>query len=161
VYLTNIPPDALEPHDVARTYALRWEVELLFRELKTHHRLAQLPSCKPHIVEALVKASLLCLAACRAVLRRAERVLASKLSDHLPHQRWAAVFASCAQDILLCVVARSVPRAQASHVERVLLHEAVDPNRRHRLLQSVESGKHTYGPRRHHPGHRNSAQRAA
>jgi putative transposase len=161
VYLTNIPPDALEPHDVARTYALRWEVELLFRELKTHHRLAQLPSCKPHIVEALVKASLLCLSACRAVLRRVERALASTHSDHLPHQRWAAVFASCAPDILLCVVARNAPRAQASHVERVLLHEAIDPNRRDRLLQSVESGTHTYGPRRRHPGHRNSALRAA
>jgi putative transposase len=161
VYLTNVAPDQLEPHDIARTYALRWEVELLFRELKTHHRLAQLPSRKPHIVEALVKASLLCLAACRSLLRRAERVLGAAHADHLPHQRWAAIFASCARDIIACVVARHSPRQLTARLERVLLHEAVDPNRRHQLLQRVESGTHSYGPRRHHPGHSNSALRAA
>ena len=161
VYLTNVPPDQLEPHDIARTYALRWEAELLFRELKTHHRLAQLPSRKPHVVDALVKASLLSLAACRSLLRRTERVLGTNVTDFLPHQRWAALFANCAGDILLCVVASRPPRTLATHVERVLLHEAVDPNRRIRLLQSVEAGTHSYGPRRHHPGHRNSAWRAA
>ena len=161
LYLTNIPPDQLEPHDIARTYALRWEAELLFRELKTHHRLAQLPSRKPHIVETLVKASLLCLAASRSLLRRAERVLGTALADHLPPQRWAAIFASCARDIIACVVGRHPPRGLAVNVERVLLHEAVDPNRRSRLLLSVESGTHSYGRRRHHPGHRNSALRSA
>lgn len=161
VYLTNIPPDDLEPEDVARAYALRWEVELLFRELKTHHRLAQLPSSKPHIVEALVKASLLCMAACRAVLRRVQRALHPSAAEHLPPQRWAALFASCARDILCCVVASYSPRSAVRNLERVLLHEAVDPNRRLRLLPSVEAGQHTYGPRRPHPGHTNSALRAA
>ncbi len=161
LYLTNIPPDQLDPNDIARTYALRWEAELLFRELKTHHRLAQLPSRKPHIVEALVKASLLCLAASRSLLRRAERVLGAALADHLPPQRWAAVFASCARDIIACVVGRQASRGLAVNLERVLLHEAVDPNRRNRLLLSVESGTHSYGRRRQHSGHRNSALRSA
>jgi IS4 transposase len=161
VYLTNIAPEALEPQDVACAYALRWEVELLFRELKTHHRLAQLPSRKPHIVEALVKASVLCLAACRALLRRVERALGASRAQHLPPQRWAALFATCARDILACVLAPSSPRRALRHLERMLLHEAADPNRRPRLLASVETGQHSYGPRRAHQGHTNSALRAA
>jgi putative transposase len=161
VYLTNIPPHALEPQDVARAYALRWEIELLFRELKTHYRLAQVPSSKKHIVEVFVKASLLCLAASRALLRRVQRQLNRTRADHLPHQRWAAVFASCAREILVCIVAPTPPRAIARDVERVLLHEAVDPNRRQGLLAGVETGGHAYGPRRHHPGHTNSVLRVA
>jgi putative transposase len=41
LYLTNIPRDSLLPLDIARTYAVRWEVELLFRELKSQYRLVQ------------------------------------------------------------------------------------------------------------------------
>jgi hypothetical protein len=162
VYFTNIAPDALEPEDIARAYALRWQIELLFRELKTQYRMAQLPSTKPHIVEALVKASLLCMAASRALLRRAERVLAHRDDDRpLPHQRWAALFARCAQDILACVVLDHLPRRTALTLECVLLHEAPDPNRRRSLLEAVELATHSYGPRRNHPGHTNSALRAA
>jgi len=161
VYLTNVPTDALEPEDIAKTYALRWEVELLFRELKTYHRLAQLPSSKPHIVEALLKSSLLCLAASRALMRRVQRMLDPELKEHVRHQRWAALFASCARDILLCVLAPTTPRALARNLERLLLHEALDPNRRRGLLANVETGNHTYGPRRTHPGHTNSTLRAA
>lgn len=161
LYLTNIGPAALEPEDIGRTYALRWEVELLFRELKTHHRLAQVPSTKRHIVEVLVKASLLSHAACRELLRRVGRIATEAADKYLPTQRWAALFATCSREILVCVVVRHPPHALTRDLERVLLHEASDPNHRQRLLVRVESGFHTYGPRRHHPGHRNSALRAA
>jgi IS4 transposase len=161
VYLTNIAPEQLEPTDIAATYALRWEVELLFREIKTYHRLAQLPSSKPHIVEALVKASLLCVAANRVLLRRLQRVLGEHFAERVPHQRWAALVGTCAEDFLLCVVAARSSRNTERDVERMLLHEAVDPNKRVRLLQAVEAGIHNYGPRRFHPGHRNSSARAA
>lgn len=161
VYLTNISPTQLEPKDIAATYALRWEVELLFRELKTHYRLAQLPSRKPHIVEALVKASLLCVAASRTLLRRLQRVLGEQLADRVPHQRWAALVASCAKDILSCVAGQRACSAIEHALQRLLLHEAIDPNKRTRLLHAVEAGTHGYGTPRFHPGHRNSPARAA
>ena len=161
VYLTNIAPEQLEPKDIASTYALRWEVELLFREIKTYHRLAQLPSSKPHIVEALVKASLLCVAANRTLLHSLKRALGEHLAERVPHQRWAALVATCAEDFLLCVVADRASRNAENDIERMLLHEAIDPNNRTRLLHAVEQGTHHYGPRRFHPGHRNSPARAA
>ncbi len=161
VYLTNIAPADLDPEDIARAYALRWQIELLFRELKTHYRLAQAPSSKAHVVEVLVKASLLCIAASRALLRRAERALLAHDDRLLPYQRWAALFARCANDILLCVVSDRAARRIEKDLQRMILHEAPDPNRRVLLLQSVEQASHTYGPRRVHPGHVNSALRAA
>jgi IS4 transposase len=161
IYLTNIPAEDLEPSDIARAYALRWQIELLFRELKTHYRLAQAPSKNPHIVEALIKASLLCLAASRALLRRAERALAEVDDRPLPHQRWAALFARCAHDILQCVVLERACLRIERDLRRLLLHEAPDPNRRTPLLAAVEQATHHYGPRRHHPGHVDSALRAA
>lgn len=69
LYITNIDVEALQPADIARAYAARWEVELLFEELKSHYRLDQIPSRKRHVVEAMVYVALLSLAASRALLR--------------------------------------------------------------------------------------------
>lgn len=44
---TNIPSEALSARDVAATYAVRWEVELLFKELKSQYRLDQIARPSP------------------------------------------------------------------------------------------------------------------
>ena len=53
-YLTNIDPDSLDAQCVAQTYAARWQIELIFKELKSHYRLDELPTSKAHIVETLL-----------------------------------------------------------------------------------------------------------
>jgi putative transposase len=53
-YFTNIPVDDIPADDIAAIYALRWQVELFFASLKGQGRLAQLPSSKKHVVEALI-----------------------------------------------------------------------------------------------------------
>ncbi|MBN2344290.1 MAG: IS4 family transposase [Deltaproteobacteria bacterium] len=68
LFITNIPPDSLSAEEIANVYAARWEIELLFRELKSQYRLADLPSRKKHVVEALVYASILTLIASRTPL---------------------------------------------------------------------------------------------
>ena len=50
-YLTNVPASVLTATEVAQTYGLRWQVELLFKGLKHHGRLDQLPSGKQEVVE--------------------------------------------------------------------------------------------------------------
>jgi hypothetical protein len=62
------------------------------------------------------------------------------MADRLPEDRWAAVFAAAAQEILALVL-RSAEHAAAlaPFVENMLMKEAVDPNRRRlRLLARVE-----------------------
>ena len=44
LYVTNIPPEKLEAEDIARTYAARLEVELMFKEMKSHFRVHDIPS---------------------------------------------------------------------------------------------------------------------
>lgn len=59
VFVTNAPPELLPAELVANTYRLRWEAETFFRSAKSGVGLDELPSRKPHVVEALVYAALL------------------------------------------------------------------------------------------------------
>ena len=52
-YLTNINLDSLDAHAVGQTHAARWKIELIFKELRSHFRLDELPTRKAHIVETL------------------------------------------------------------------------------------------------------------
>ncbi len=153
LYLTNIGCEALAPLDIAGTYAVRWEIELLFKELKSSYRLDQIPSHKRHIVEAMLYAALLTLAASRSLLRALRA--AAQPGRFLPTRRWSALMVQYAYDLLLAVVTGRDDPALAA----LLLHEAPDPNRRRiHLLQSAERGLHAYDPR---PRTRNPARIAA
>jgi IS4 transposase len=136
LYLTNIPPDRLEAQDIAQTYAARWLVELFFRELKSHYRAEQMPSGKREVVEALLYAVLLTVIVSRTLLGVVRRKLGDR-GRRVPTERWAAVFAMVALDLLRLVVGPTGARA----LERFLLRESIDPNAgRLLLLERVESG---------------------
>jgi IS4 transposase len=141
LYLTNIPPTRLSPMDIAQTYAARWAVELFFRELKVRYHAEDMPSSKRHVVETLVYAVLVTLVVSRALLGELRRKLGS-LGARVPAERWAALFAQSAREILKIVLRRSADTlVLARDLDRTLVHEAVDPNLRRALLhQRVESG---------------------
>jgi IS4 transposase len=141
LYLTNVPVATLAAERVAALYAARWTIELLFREWKQSYRLDDLPSSKRPVVESLLYASILTLAASRAL----HRALAKRMKERahrLPEERWAIVFAEVARDLLRVLVGpRARRRALAREIEAFLRHEAVDPNAGRRLLlQRVTSG---------------------
>ena len=69
-YLTNIDPDSLDAQCVAQTYAARWQIELIFKELKSHYRLDELPTSKAYIVETLLLGAVITLLVSRRLLRR-------------------------------------------------------------------------------------------
>jgi hypothetical protein len=137
LYLTNVPPEKLGAEDIAATYASRWTIELVFRELKRHYRLDQMPSAKRHVVEALQYGALLTLVVSRELLAALRQRL-NHPAHRLPEERWAALFAQ--QMLWLLLSPRSLPRPLAQGLARVLTQEAVDPNRaRQRLLGRVGS----------------------
>jgi IS4 transposase len=143
LYITNIPAEKLSADDVARTYAVRWLIEMAFKQLKSAYRLDQMPSSKRHVVEALLYAALITMMASRVLLDHVRSRLRAEMVDRLPEDRWAAVFAAAATEILAMVV-RSPEHAEAlaPFVNTMLLKEAVDPNRRRlRLLARVEQRK--------------------
>ncbi|MGQ0535229.1 MAG: IS4 family transposase [Methanobacteriota archaeon] len=54
VYVTNRSPDEFSAEDVAALYGARWEIELLFRELKGTFRIDVIPTANARAVEALL-----------------------------------------------------------------------------------------------------------
>lgn len=141
LYLTNVPPHRLTANEIAQVYAARWIIELLFRQLKGQFRAEDLPSSKRAIVEALVYASLIALAVSRELMGMIQRCL-GKRGQRVPQERWARLFADAARDLLRSLARRTsaLTRALLAGVERILLHEAVDPNAgRLLLLQRVEA----------------------
>jgi hypothetical protein len=63
-FVTNVSVARLPAQLVGRAYRLRWEVELFFKAAKSGLGLHELPSAKPHIVEALVFAALIRVSVC-------------------------------------------------------------------------------------------------
>jgi IS4 transposase len=134
LYLTNIPIETVEATQIASLYASRWSVELLFRELKRSYRIDDLPSAKKEVVESLIYASILTLAASRELYKLVAQQRA-RSAGRMPEERWGIVFTSVALDVLLVLVGPTdLSRALSWRTLRYLRHESVDPNVGRRLL---------------------------
>lgn len=135
VYLTNLPVDRLSAEDITRTYAVRWQVELFFKMMKSYMNLSDLPSSKRHIVEILIWASVLLSIVSGRFFREVRRAVSR--DRHIPLLRWGRVFTRCARD-LLRLIARPDER-RCRETLNLLIHEAPDPNRRRgkRSLEEV------------------------
>lgn len=66
-YLTNLPASEWSPRALAELYRLRWQVELVFKELKQYLNLEALNSKDQHAVQVFAWASLIALALSRTV----------------------------------------------------------------------------------------------
>lgn len=138
IYITNVPGTQLSPEDVTRTYRARWEVELLFKELKSQYRLDELPSAKEHIVEALIYTAILTMTVSRLLLN-AVRTRAGLSAAQTPVRRWAATFKNVAQRLLVLLLDPIPRRKLWEAMESYLKHEARDPNvkRVHNIAELV------------------------
>lgn len=141
-YITNLPVDTIPAEQIGKLYAARWTIELLFRELKSCYQLASLPTCKSHIVEAFLYASLLALLASRTLLFAVRRW--GGLSDRrTPMERWARIFTSTAPELLALMLDPAVmARSRERPLLKFFLHEAPDPNI-HRSLLPERAGLRT------------------
>jgi IS4 transposase len=134
LYITNLPREEFFPTDIATIYRCRWEVELLFRELKTQYGLDEFDTSKKHIVEILVYAALLSLLVSRDLLA----LVTEEADDEIvfPPERWAATVRSHAQLILSDLgeflgysppplLDRLIEDAQKTHQQRPILQETL------------------------------------
>ncbi len=128
LYMTNIPADRLDAEDIARVYRARWEVELIFKELKSHYQLDRLPSTKAHIVEALIYTAILTLIVSRRILVALRR-LRGVGANRTPERRWTISFHSCAARLLDLLLDPSAAPASWRRLEGFLTREFLDPNR--------------------------------
>ena len=54
LYLTNLHREGYGAHDLAQLYRVRWEIELLFKELKSWFSLDEINTTDAYIIEALI-----------------------------------------------------------------------------------------------------------
>lgn len=69
LYVTNLPPGEYSPEELMELYRLRWEVELLFKELRSAYRLDEIPTGKLATARCLIYAALLSLLLGRVLTR--------------------------------------------------------------------------------------------
>ncbi|MFC4407225.1 IS4 family transposase [Haloarchaeobius iranensis] len=134
LYMTNLARKEFFPADLAEIYRCRWEVELLFRELKTQYELDEFDTSDEHVVMILLYAALLSPLVSRDLLD----LVTEQADDELvfPTERWAATFRSHAQLILHelgeflgysppPLLDRLIEDAQKIHKRRPILQETL------------------------------------
>ena len=127
IYLTNIYPFVLSPEDIALLYGARWEIELIFKELKSTYRMDDIPSEDPVTIKCLIWVAILVLVCSRRIHNKLREINPDKARRYT-HLRTAMIFMEAAQDILSGIAElRGVP---FGYKERMMLYEsqAPDPN---------------------------------
>lgn len=134
VYITNIPVDRLDADDIAVLYSARWEIELIFKELKSRYGIDILPTSNPQVVEALLWVGILTL----IVSRRVYLLVFSANLENAPrytHLRWATIFAEKSHRLLDAVLDYADIDAGLMDLFEVYQSQALDPNvNRERLM---------------------------
>lgn len=91
-YLTNIGPEVLSAEEVAELYGCRWEIELVFKELKGQYALDRVNTKNRSVAEALIWASLLTLIVSRRTYNAMREPLAPAERARYSPGRWAIGF---------------------------------------------------------------------
>jgi|TARA_Y100000031_G_scaffold129731_1_gene148959 IS4 transposase len=127
IYLTNISPFVLSPEDIALLYGARWEIELIFKELKSTYRMDKITSKKPAVIRSLIWVAILTMMCSRRVLNEL-RTTDPKNAHRYTHQRGAMIFMERSFILLLCVL--DIMGIEFTKEDQVKLYrlQVMDPN---------------------------------
>jgi putative transposase len=131
-YLTNIRPEVLSAEEVADLYGCRWEVEMVFKELKSQYALDRVNTTNRSVAEALIWASLLTLVVSRRLHSAVREGIPEKLRARYPPMRWGVAFREQSGKILETLMQRlkrkRVEPEPLLELARTLMARALDPN---------------------------------
>jgi len=99
-YITNINSDILEPEDIGKLYGARWDIELMFKELKSRYALDVINTKNPQIIEALIWVAILTLLVSRRTYYNVRKIHTGKNIIRFTQLRWSIIFAENADDQL-------------------------------------------------------------
>ena len=136
VYLTNIPVNILFAEDIANLYSARWEIELLFKELKDVYHIDQIESANPNVIKCLIWVAILTLMCSRRILRLIKNVNPENAYLYT-HLRWAKVFTENADRLLKEVLESMDLKTDMITLFDIWMGQGRDPNiNRKRLMDS-------------------------
>jgi len=127
-YITNINSDILDPEDLAKLYGARWDIELMFKELKSKYALDVLNTKNPQIIEALIWVAILTLLISRRIYTLVRRRNAGKKLVRFTQLRWSIIFAENASDQLTAVLNYAGIQRDFNTLADVYNSQALDPH---------------------------------
>jgi IS4 transposase len=127
-YMTNISPDILSASDIAAVYAARWEIELIFKELKSRYALDMITTKSPHAIEALIWISILTLLISRKVYSVVRKLNPDAKMVRFTQLRWSTIFVENSSKLLSAILDYLGIKHDFSTVLNVYSSEALDPH---------------------------------
>lgn len=76
IFITNVPAHKLSPIAIAKIYALRWRIEIVFKAWKSHFRMTELPDGSAATIQVIVFGRLLFIAMFHACFWRTDTLKA-------------------------------------------------------------------------------------
>lgn len=129
IYITNIQKDILDAEDIAKLYGARWDIELLFKELKSKYALDVLETKNVQVIEALIWTAILTL----IVSRRIYNLIRNSVSNpekmvRYTQLRWSTIFAEIASDLLAVMLKEFGIERTIETVMSIYVSQALDPH---------------------------------
>ncbi|MDL0118735.1 IS4 family transposase [Halobacterium salinarum] len=155
LYLTNLGKDDYSAPDIAQLYRARWEVELLFKELKSRFGLDEINTTDAYIIEALIIMAAISLMMSRVIVdelrslearqREVEAAAdADESASRLPRRRCSLAVERHAHLIQLYLMVEL--GYELPDLDELLLWASRNPNpHRDRLREQVERGEFGFG----------------
>ena len=133
LYITNLSQDLLEPQEVARLYGARWEIEILFKELKSKYALDVVSTTNPQVIEAFIWIAILTLLISRRIYTMIRRLNLKANMVRFTQLRWSNIYSESASRILNAVLQFLGLDTSLITSFKISMSEALDPhvNRRH------------------------------
>ena len=123
---TNLPSARYDAATVSQVYRLRWQIELLFKEWKSHANLRAFSTAKPAIVEGLIWAAIV-VAAVKRYLAHSVQIIAEVATSTLRTAR-------CAWQVIPAIVEAlltSAPNRLRAAFMRAIEYHASNAQRAH------------------------------
>ena len=151
LYLTNLGKDNYSAPDIVQLYRARWEVELLFKELKSRFGLDEINTTDAYIIEALIIMSAISLMMSRVIVDELRSLEARQREDEaaadadesasrLPRRRCSLAVERHAHLIQLYLMVEL--GYELPDLDELLLWASRNPNpHRDRLREQVERGE--------------------
>jgi len=128
VYITNILKDDLSPEDVAKLYGARWDIELIFKELKSRYDLDVVNTKNPQIVEAYIWIAILTLFISRRIYNIVRKHNPKEKMVRYTQLRWSTIFTENAGDQLTLILRYYGVERTFETVMNVYQSQALDPH---------------------------------
>jgi putative transposase len=129
IYITNIQKDVLNAKDIAKLCGARWDIALLFKELKSRYALDVLETKNVQVIEALIWTAMLTLIVSRRIhnLVRNSSLNPEKMVRYT-QLRWSTIFAENASDLLTVILKDCGIERTFETVMSVYDSQALDPH---------------------------------